>query len=346
MTSGFQLRGMLASGLLVCLGLARAEGEAANGFPNWNERVLLEWTNRARSDPQVEMTSCGPNCGDAACYIPVAPLPWNVNLAHSARFHDENMAKIGFFAHDSACTLVNNIATVYPATCDASAACSCVGGVPACNATCTVWSSRIAAFGSLASGENLGSSGDPNGAFYQWLYEPHPAQTPTCQPDIAPPTNIHRWNIFKLATQLGAGQTPAAGRAVLDFGGNSSTPAKIPSGSHYPRQATSVDAWVNWYDTAAPSVSKIDVDGVCTNMNFARGAAQTNGAWMLTLSGVGAGCHRYFFAFKDSTGKDVLYPTNGSLTIGDGSAQCPDWSSAAPAGCAGFDRIFANGLEP
>src|SRR5882672_5202067 len=139
MTIGFQLRGMLAFGLLACLGRAWAEGEAVNGFPNWNERVLLEWTNRARSDPQVEMATCGANCGDATCYNPVAPLPWNVNLAHSARFHDENMAKMNFFAHDSACTLVVNIATVYPATCDAGAACSCVGGVPACNGVCTVW---------------------------------------------------------------------------------------------------------------------------------------------------------------------------------------------------------------
>ena len=63
--------------LLVFVPLARvqAAGEAVNGFPNWNERVLLEWTNRARSDPQVEMASCGANCGDASCYSPIAPMP-------------------------------------------------------------------------------------------------------------------------------------------------------------------------------------------------------------------------------------------------------------------------------
>ena len=44
--------------LLVGLGLAsvsrpaHGEGEAVAGFPNWTERVMLEWTNRARSDPQ------------------------------------------------------------------------------------------------------------------------------------------------------------------------------------------------------------------------------------------------------------------------------------------------------
>jgi hypothetical protein len=91
-------------------------------------------------------------------------------------------------------------------------------------------------------------------------------------------------------------------------------------------------------------MAKINVDGVCSDMSLGRGS-QTNGAWHANVSGVGSGCHRYFFAFKDSGGNDVLYPTHGSLTIGDGSAQCPDWSSAAPRGCAGFDRIFADGLE-
>ncbi len=143
----------------------------------------------------------------------------------------------------------------------------------------------------------------------------------------------------------GAGQIVGAGRAVIDFGSGSSTTSKIPSGAHYPQQAASVDAWANWYDTAGPSVTKLDVDGVCSDMSRARGT-QSNGAWRLTVNAVGSGCHRYFFAFKDSADNEVLYPTNGSLAIGDGSAQCPDWSSAAPAGCARFDRIFANGFEP
>ena len=37
-------------------------------------------------------------------------------------------------------------------------------------------------------------------------------------------------------------------------------------------------------------------------MTLARGSA-TNGAWHASLSGVGSGCHRYFFAFKDSNGR-------------------------------------------
>jgi len=67
--------------LIVCVmhalpGLAFAVGESVNGFPNWEERVLHEWTNRARSDPQVEMIACGANCGDAAR---MGISPWDVN---------------------------------------------------------------------------------------------------------------------------------------------------------------------------------------------------------------------------------------------------------------------------
>ncbi|HEY3056435.1 MAG TPA: hypothetical protein VGK31_10955, partial [Thermoanaerobaculia bacterium] len=37
-------------------------GESINGFPNWAERVLLEWMNRARVDPQKELAACGAAC--------------------------------------------------------------------------------------------------------------------------------------------------------------------------------------------------------------------------------------------------------------------------------------------
>src|SRR5438874_7749881 len=93
---------------------AHADGEAVNGFPNWEERVMHEWTNRARCDPQVEMTACGSACGDGACYTPQPPVPWSEGLNHSARFHSDEMAAQSYFAHDSMCTLVSNIDTIYP----------------------------------------------------------------------------------------------------------------------------------------------------------------------------------------------------------------------------------------
>jgi hypothetical protein len=37
---------------------ASAVGEEVGGFPNWAERVIHEWMNRARCDPKVEMMAC------------------------------------------------------------------------------------------------------------------------------------------------------------------------------------------------------------------------------------------------------------------------------------------------
>src|SRR6476659_3835102 len=95
-------------------GTDSANGEAVNGFPNWSERVMHEWTNRARADPQVQMTACGASCPEAACYTPKPPLPWGEMLNHAARFHSDEMAAQSFFAHDSKCALVTNINSLYP----------------------------------------------------------------------------------------------------------------------------------------------------------------------------------------------------------------------------------------
>src|SRR5437868_6641044 len=177
--------------------IVSTSGVPSSGFPQWSERVLLEWTNRARSDPQYEMTQCGSACGDAACYQPTAPLWWSLALNRSARFHSDEMLQQGYFAHDSACTLVSNISNLYPpnGTCNGAASCACVGGTKACSPpSCTTWSSRIALFGSNAAAENIAASSDPNSAFYSWLYENYPtSQTPpNCHYDTGPPaTNGH-----------------------------------------------------------------------------------------------------------------------------------------------------------
>jgi MYXO-CTERM domain-containing protein len=301
-----------------------AEGEGVNGFPNWAERVMHAWTNRARCDPQVEMQSCGSNCSEAACYTPVAPLPYSLTLNRAARFHSDNMAAQGFFAHDSQCALVSNIDALYPGSCQGAAECACTTGSP------TAWYARVGLFGASASGEIIASSTDPQIAFYQWLYEPFGKTA--CQYDGGNPTNGHRWNILKSGPSIGYGL--GSGAAVGDFG-NGGTLSKIPSGSHYPRQAASIEAWANWYDTAGPKVALINVEGTCAPMSLQRGTV-TNGAYRATLSGVETGCHRYFFLFKDSADNIVTYPTTGSLGIGP-AGSCADWEATRPATGAGCD---------
>ncbi|MBK7581615.1 MAG: hypothetical protein IPI67_15575 [Myxococcales bacterium] len=306
---------------------AGAFGESsADGFPNWAERVMHEWMNRARSAPQTEMTTCGAPCGEKACYTPIGPVWYSPQLNRAARFHAEEMVQQAYFAHDSACTVVPNISSIYPATCNGAASCACVGGTKACSPTCTAWSARVKLFGPSASGEIIASSTDPNSAFYQWLYENSAATA--CQYSSS---NGHRWLILKSTGSVGTG---SAGRSVGDFSGGG-TAYKIPSGSHYPRQAASIDVWANWYDTAAPSAARVNVDGACTSMTLGRGT-QLNGAWTAKIAGMGSGCHRYYFVFRDSGNQEVTYPSTGSLGIGP-AASCADWNSTRPAmgaGCA------------
>jgi uncharacterized protein YkwD len=309
---------------------AYASGEANNGFPNWQERVMHEWTNRARCAPQIEMQACGAACGEGACYTPQPPLPWAQALNHSARFHSDEMAAQSYFAHDSMCTLVSNIDSLYPGACTGAASCACVGGTETCSPTCTMWYQRVSLFGASAAGEIIAGSTDPNTAFYQWLFESYPSTA--CGYNQGPPTNGHRYNILMSGPAVGYGA--GSGASVGDFGGTG-TASQLISGSHYPQSGPSVDAWANWYASAGPMSALINVDGACTAMTLDRGSV-TNGAYHVALSGLGSSCHRYFFLFHDASGTLVTYPSTGSLGIGP-AGSCADWDSSRPStgsGCA------------
>jgi hypothetical protein len=309
---------VLALASLPAVGHASPQGEAINGFPNWGERVLHEWTNRARCDPAIEMLQCGSNCGEGACYTPNPPLAWSYNLNRSARFHCDEMIAQGYFTHDSNCALPANISALYPSSCNGASTCACSAPTPH-----TTWSQRISLFGVNPSAEVISGSSDPVQAFYLWLYEPFPSTV--CAYTFGPPTNGHRWTLLNSTGSLGAGKVGA--RAVIDFTATSPAPYKIASGTHYPRQAASVDVWANWYDSSGPLSARVCVDGTSYPLSLMRGTPQ-NGAWSTAISGVGNGCHRYYFVFQDSTGTIVEYPATGSLGIGP--ANCADWDTSRP----------------
>lgn len=333
--------------------VAFANGESIDGFPNWSERTLLEWMNRARSDPQADLAACPSNaCLEKACYATASPPRYMTDdLNHSSRFHSSEMVLDNFFDHYSECTLVSNIANLYtsqPQQCDGTASCACAGGTRNAGAGGgTDPFSRMSIFGeSEGEGEIIAAGYQgPDATFYGWEYEG--SSTSSCGFNAQ---NGHRYLILTDGNgeNAGAGYTTGASNygtyATMDFGGSAPAKPKIPSGSHYPQQAASVDAWVNWFDTAGPSVAKIDVDGTCSAMTLTHGS-QANGAWHLAVANVGSSCHHYVFSFKDSGGAEQIYPTTGAFSIGDGSAQCPDFSESPPTGCAGFDRIFVNSLE-
>jgi hypothetical protein len=289
-------------------------GESINGFPSWSERVIHQWINRARVDPQAELAACS-SCPDRGCYGPMPPLYWGESLNRSARFHAAEQLKQQYFGHDSKCTLVPNINSLYPVGCDGAASCACVGGARSCaNGGCTPWSARVALFGAAPAAEIIAGTGDPNYAFYLWLYEPSSANACGYTTE-----NGHRWIMLSSSGGVGVGVSSA--QSVADFG-SGGVPSKIASGSHYPQQAGSVDLWANWYDSNAPRSANVVVDGRCTNMTLKRGTPR-NGAWSATANAVGSGCHRYYFSFVDASGVEVTWPATGSLGIG-----CADWDSS------------------
>jgi|GEM_PF-2530748 len=300
---------------------ARAVGEKENGFPSWEERVLLELANRARVDPQFEMDACGSACSEAACYTPQPPLRYNRDLGRAARFHADEMVKQGFFDHPSHCTLVSDIASLYPDQCDGSASCACVGGVSQCNPSCTDTSQRVNMFAGTYSGEIIASGGSPESGFYLWLYENGGGST-ACKFSMQ---NGHRWLILTSGAAVGFG---ASGYFVGDFGGGGETD-KIASGTHWPQSGSTVEVHANWYDSAGPKSAMVNVDGDCKPMTLERGTV-TNGTYHATLNGLGSSCHRYFFVFTDTSGQIVTYPTTGSLGIGPASS-CDDWNTDRPA---------------
>jgi hypothetical protein len=304
---------------------ASAVGEGVDGFPNWAERALHQLANRARVDPQLELQSCGTNCAEKACYAPEAPLYYEHALNRAARFHAAHQSVNGYFAHNSACTLVADVDARFPDLCNADASCSCVGGVEACSGACTAWDARIQLFGSSGSGEIIASPSDPESAFYLWLFEPSSA--PACS---FSQTNGHRWLLLRSSGAVGFG---VSGYSVGDFSSGGDL-HEIPSGSHWPRQAASVETWASYYADAGPRAARVDVDGVCTPMQLARGTEQ-NGAYQAVVPGVGSGCHRYYFQFETDGGDLVTFPETGSLGIGP-AGSCPDWSSERPplgSGC-------------
>ena len=309
------------------------EGEPDGEFPSWSERWLHQLVNRARCDPQVDLADCTV-CADKDCYTPIAPLPWSSALNRAARFHSAQMDIIGFMSHTSFCTVVSNIASIYPEPCDGSASCACVGGIAACSPICTSAQTRVGLFGESYRGEIIAPFSDPTVSFYLWLHEP--TSNPACQFTMY---NGHRWLILRSEGAVGLGVE--GDYATGDFAVGS-VPSVIPSGSHYPRQAAAVEMWANWYDTNGPTAASVNVAGTCYDMTLGRGSA-TNGSWMASVSGRETGCHRYYFEFEDSQGATVTYPTTGSLAIGSGPG-CPDWHDSRPPPC-GIDHVFSDGFE-
>ena len=325
-------------------------GEPNGTFPNWQERVIAQLTNRARVDPATELAACpSGRCAEAACYSPKAPLFWLYDLNQAARFHSLTMGMFPFFAHSTPCALFGDINSRYPGSSNGSFASSCS------SSGTTTAGSRVNLFGATYRGENAAAGqSTPHSAFYGWLYEP--TSSSACGFSSA---NGHRHNILNNSGPgVGIGHAQVAGSPyshywTQDFGGSGSIP-KIPSGSHWTAanrfrdpggNDNSVEFWANWYDPSdgGPTAATVVLDNVPVVMTLARGTA-ANGAFTATVSGVSTACHTYYFSFVDASLEPVRYPGTGVLGFGAG---CPDYQGGAiaPAAPAGVNAVATSSTQ-
>lgn len=326
-------------------------GVPQNGYPDWQERMVLVYTNRTRADPQADLAVCpttgsttmynvtaGP-CAEKACYTTRrAPLAYNYNLSRSSRFHSANLRLTSCFQHESPCTLVSNISSIWENGCDGSRACSCQGSSTGC-AVGTDPFVRMTMFGGSGSGENIAYGyAEPRRIYYLWLWEPDTNATCGFRQE-----NGHRANMVS-----GSHKSLGVGRSVTHYGqdfGGSGTPPTLVAGGHENASnytqfipstgSANVEFRVNYYHASgAPSTAEVNVDGTCTTMTLERGIAG-NATYLATIPLSGTSCHRYVFTFKDPNGQTVVLPESGSYGVGASLASCADWTSSAPQACGG-----------
>ncbi len=319
----------VVSTLTGCTPASRASraqlGEPIDGYPSWAERVVHVWTNRARAEPVADLASCTA-CSERACYTtPTIPLGWSLNHARAARFHSTNLALAGCGQHDSPCTLVSDIASLYESgACNGAPSCACVGGTATCGPGGTTWTTRVGLFGGNAGGENVaGYASDPLTTFYQWLHEPDP--NPACGYRTS---NGHRRAILEGTGSIGVGRsTDGLPVWTMDFGG-APVNEGIVDGVHYPQSGSSVAFRANWYSTGAPLRAQVNVDGACQTMTLERGS-NTNGTYLYETNRLSTSCVHYVFSFEDPNSTSFTFPTVGSFAINCAA----DWETTVVAPC-------------
>jgi MYXO-CTERM domain-containing protein len=318
---------------------AQTRGVPQNGFPTWQERMIYVYTNRSRCDPVTELAGCAA-CAEKACYsTPLQPVIWNYNLNRAARFHSAELEYTGCFQHDSPGALVSNISSVYVpvGTCLGQASCAYSGGFT-CGTAATNTFTRIAAFGTSGSSENIayygGTSATPQMVYNLWIFE---ADSNTACGFRS--SNGHRYSILNGNNRaLGAGHySQTRSMYTQDFASSGTPTGSLITGGHDPQftntGTTNVNFRVNWYDTAGPQTARVNIDGVCTSMTMERGVTAANSTWLTTIPLTGTGCRRYAFQFTTAGGTTVMLPETGTYGVGGSLATCADYQATAPAAC-------------
>lgn len=290
-------------------------GIPVNGYPKWQERAMLVFTNACRIAPVAYRSTYLAHATNILLptnYPAVPPLQWQYGLSQSARAHSVDLATTTGcpFAHTS------------------------------CNGTATF--TRIGVYypNSAAMAENIAAGYfDPLSTINALLLD-NVNNVPA--PDRSS-NDGHRRNIMSSSyTQIGngyaTGTNPYTRYWTQDFGrpqGSTPVCSPIPSGSHYVASGN-VIFLVNYYDAnnAAPQSARIVINGAPTTLPLFLGTA-ARGTYRHALpTAIGIGCRSYHFEIVDAAGTLHRYPARGELrSFGENGCGEDYIASSVPAPC-------------
>jgi hypothetical protein len=271
-------------------------GTPVDGYPNWQERALIVFTNMVRMAPaeyrDTYMIAQGVQASgilDPAVYPAVHPLYRDHGLSQSARYHAEDMAYN--------CGLQHN---------------SCDG---------TLWSVRIKRYytDSGVLSENIAYGfDDPLRTLNLFLCEVYGQ---ACVADNSG-SDGHRANIMRaLSNEIGTGY--ARGSLpywVQDFGGGiPEAPPPVAAAAHGFIDAGETSFFVNYYDPAGgpPLGVNVVIDDTHYPLDLDTGLAHA-GTYRVDVARA-AGCRSYYFLVTAADGTCYRYPGSAVFyTYGEG----------------------------
>lgn len=296
---------------------AALTGVPVDGYPSYQERLMLAAINRTRSDPNNVALGTATAC--SARYSAQKPLMLNTSGSRAARFHAlHTLLNNAGLSHNSYCTLKSDVGT---SGCDGVASCACVPGSE-CFSCRTLGGcgtnpfARAGYFGFSANGE-VGAAGNSDGwdANRAWVGE--------CAGADGHRSILTGSDKDQIGLGYAAGQS-ACWRSYYfgDTGFGRVNTAVLPSGVHRPEHGSgAVDFYASYYHARGAVRVDVVIDGRCQPMSIELGAP-TNATYQTSVT-VGAGCHEYWFLAKDGDGNRRTYPESGAY----GAGACSDYKA-------------------
>jgi hypothetical protein len=306
---------------LVSIAKAQEDGIPINGYPVWQERLMLVTINACRMDPTGYRDTYldYPDILNPPIYGPLPPLRWCEELNHAARFHSADMASCNSLQYDS---------------CDG-----------------TTWFDRIGSYYSPyqnISEVNAAGYFNPQLAVKAWLEDQG-------LPDGSGGDGHRQILMSSNFIEAGAGFTYDPGSTfdrwyTVDLGRRNEvpTPAFLVEGVHLFINDGFTTFWANFYTSSStsPQAVAVFVEGNSHEMTQHLGETSGSGSWSIDLP-AGDDCRSYVFQFIDHAGQAHWYPQAGALrTMGEGSCaeDYIDGGSGFPSVPAATERMVV--LEP